>query len=147
MGDGGDDKIDKEHDRGIGENLEGRIAEDGEKAAADAGNGKADRDLLGSVDGKLVGSFGHRIARKHGSGAWVWHDFESLDRTTAGTLAAPGLVAGPGGGVGSEVAERRGIARAGPAVPAGCPGFIPCSRRPRLAHAGRIPEPVTGAGT
>jgi len=58
-GRGADNENDDEEEDGPGDALEDGVGEDGEEAAADACDGEADGDLLRSVDGKLVGSFGH----------------------------------------------------------------------------------------
>ena len=89
---------DKEKD-GVRDALYDAISEQGEKAATDAGDGEADGDLLRSVDGKLVGSFGHcsiLVSWWVGFRGLFSHDFQPLDRATAGNVAAPGRVAGPG---------------------------------------------------
>ena len=59
---GSENQEEDEEEDGVRDELHDGVREQGEEAAADAGDGEADGDLLRSVDGKLVGSFGHRRA-------------------------------------------------------------------------------------
>jgi len=65
---GSDDEEIEQHQNDVSEDLQHRVCQEREEAAAHAGKWQADGDPLRSVDAKLVGSFGHRGTHRPGLG-------------------------------------------------------------------------------